>query len=450
MSFLISLAAFFLAIGILVTVHEYGHFWVARRCGVKVLTFSIGFGKPLLTWQRGEVQWQIAAIPLGGFVRMLDEREGPVPAEERHRAFNQATVWRRIAIVAAGPVANFLLAILVYWGIFMAGVDVLTPRIGTVKAASIAAQAGFMPGDVITALDGDPVSNWQEVRMGLVEAGAARARLPVAVETASGNPVIRELDLSRLSNAEVDGSIAFHLGLTLERLYPVLGRVRPGSLAEQAGLRSGDELVAVESQPTPDWLSFSAAIQARPGLLTRVEVKRQGQLLAVTLTPETQRVGDMNLGRIGVEARADTEARNALFQFVQYGPLEALQESLSQTWKTSALSLKMMGRMLQGQVSVKQLSGPVTMASVAGQSAQVGFQAYLIYLCLISISLGVLNLLPIPVLDGGHLLYYLAELLRGRPLPDQVMEVGQRVGVSLLLLMMMVALFNDITRVVSG
>lgn len=449
MSIFLSIAAFAVAIGVLVTVHEYGHYWVARRCGVKVLVFSIGFGKPLFYWQRGETQWQLAAIPLGGFVRMLDEREGDVAPAELHRAFNRKNVWQRMAVVVAGPLANLLLAVVIYWAVFLSGVDVLAPRIGTVMAGSLAAKAGLQSGDMIVRLNGQTQQSWQDVRTNLVDLGSARASVDVEVERSVGGNATHTLDLSGLGNEQIDGDIAATIGITLAKFRPVLGEVIPGRVAQLAGLQAGDGLLRVNDVATPDWLSFANAIRGRPGMPTRIEVLRRGQALAITVTPEASTTNGVSIGVIGVRPAEDREAFQSLVRSVHYGPLSALREAISQTWGNATLSLKMLGRMLLGQVSVKQLSGPVTMASFAGQSAQLGLQAYLVYLCLISVSLGVLNLLPIPILDGGHLLYYLAELLRGKPLSDRVIELGQRVGGSLLILLMAVALYNDFARAMS-
>jgi len=446
LSFLLSVAAFIVAIGVLVTIHEYGHYWVARRCGVKVLVFSIGFGKPLFTWQRGETQWQLAAIPLGGFVRMLDEREGDVAAHELDRAFNRKNVWQRMAVVVAGPLANLLLAVLMYWVVFMSGVDVVSPRIGTVMAGSLAAKAGLQVGEVILRLDGQAQNSWQDVRTSLVDLGSARARVDVEVERPGGGKATHTLDLSGLANDQIDGDIAASIGITIAQFRPVLGEVIPGRVAQLAGLQAGDGLSRVDGVPTPDWLSFANAIRVRPGMPTRIEVLRRGQPLTISLTPEAVTANGVSFGVIGVRPAEDRTAFQSLVHSVHYGPVSAFHEAVSQTWSNATLSLKMLGRMLIGQVSVKQLSGPLTMASFAGQSAQIGLQAYLVYLCLISVSLGVLNLLPIPILDGGHLLYYLVELLRGKPLPEWVMELGQRVGGSLLVLLMAVALYNDFAR----
>ncbi|PHV13124.1 RIP metalloprotease RseP [Chitinimonas sp. BJB300] len=450
MSILITLLAFALAIGVLVTVHEYGHYWVAKRCGVKVLTFSIGFGKPLLRWQRGETQWQLAAIPLGGYVRMLDEREAPVPVAELDRAFNRQTVGKRMAIVVAGPVANFLLAIFVYWAIFLNGVDVLMPKLGSIEPHSLAAKAGFSVGDTIVAIDQESINSWAEARLGLIERAAAKASVQVEVLRPNGAAVSRTLDFAEIDNEWIDGELAGRIGMSIAVYRNEIGPLLPDGAAAAAGLKQGDKIWKVEDKPTPDWPSFTAAVRARPNLPTRVSVLRAGQPLEFQVLPKSVQEGDQTIGRIGAAPVLDMDAMHALSKSMQYGVVSALGQALHQTWATSSLSLKMMWRMVLGNVSVKQLSGPVAIAGYAGKSAQYGLRAYLEFLCLISISLGVMNLLPVPVLDGGHLMYYFAEILRGRPLSERAMELGQRVGVGLLAALMVVAVFNDLTRLVGG
>lgn len=449
MSLLITLLAFIVAIGVLVSIHEYGHYWVARRCGIKVLTFSIGFGKPLLKWQRGETQWQLAAIPLGGYVKMLDEREDPVAPEELHRAFNRQPPLKRMAVVIAGPLANFLLAIVIYWAIFMGGVQVMAPRIGAVTPDSLAGHAGFVAGDVVTRIDGRDIESWADVQLALIDRAAARVRSSVTVERPGGGEIERALDFTDIDKEVIDGSLTSRIGLSVVA-YRVEEPPAAGSPAQLGGLRVGDRPLAVEGRPTPDWPAFAAAVRARPGLATRITVARGAQTVALTLTPEAVEEGGRRIGRIGAAGGPEPASLAGLRRDVAYNPVQALGKALGQTWDTSALSLKMLWRMVSGNVSFKQLSGPVAIADYAGQSARLGWVAYLQYLCLISISLGVLNLLPVPVLDGGHLMYYSAELLRGRPVSERVMELGQRVGVGLLAALMVVALYNDVTRLLTG
>jgi regulator of sigma E protease len=450
MSFLLTLAAFAVAIGVLVTVHEYGHYWVARRFSVKILTFSIGFGAPLKVWQRGETQWQIAAIPLGGYVKMLDEREAPVLPEERDRAFNRQSIWRRMAIVAAGPAANLVLAVLIYIAIFMSGVEITRPVIGTVYPDSMAARAGFVAGDAVVSVDGDHVDSWADVRLALVDAAAANRLITIGVRHPVGDVSNTSLDFVGFDPSKVDGDVAEHIGLSLAVYLPRFGPLLPDGAAQRAGFQTGDVPVAVDGVPTRDWPTFAAAIKARPGISTKIEVRRDDRMMTLSVVPKPELVDGVTVGRIGAMAALDEAAMRRLITFHRYGPFDAIRLAANQTWQTSALSVRMMWRMLTGHVSVKQLSGPVAIADYAGQSAKLGLRAYLEFLCMISISLGVLNLLPIPVLDGGHLLYYSAELLRGRPLSERAMELGQRLGVGLLAALMAVALFNDITRLVGS
>lgn len=444
MSLLITLAAFVLAIGVLVSFHEFGHYWVAKRCGVKVLTFSIGFGQPLLRWQRGETQWQIAAIPLGGYVKMLDEREEAVDPSKLARTFNRQSVGKRMAIVVAGPVANFLFAICLYWGIFLNGVVVTIPHIGSVAQHSVAAKAGFSAGDTILAVDGERIDSWSDARMALVDLATSGDGADVLVKKSSGEERSLHLDFSGLDKDAISGDLVGILGLSLRSDRIELGEIIKDSAAARAGLQTGDHVLAIEGVALRGWGDFVAAVQVRPGVPSTLSIRRNGAPLELRVTPDSVAGSQgKRVGRIGA-------ASPVWQQRVAYGPWRALKQAVAQTWTTSVLSIHMMWRMITGHVSYKQLSGPVAIAGYAGQSAKAGIGPYLEFLCLISISLGVLNLLPVPLLDGGHLMYYSAELLRGRPVSERVMELGQRVGVGLLAALMMVALFNDISRLVGS
>lgn len=445
---------FLLALGILIVVHEFGHYSVARLCGVKVLRFSLGFGKPLLTRRLGsdQTEWVLSAFPLGGYVKMLDEREAPVPAHEQHRAFNRQSVWRRIAIVAAGPLANFALAIVLYWGLYAGGVEELRPRLGVPVAASVAEKAGFVDGDVVRSVDGRSVQTWQEFRWALINDVLDRRVVVVETINDAREIAFRKLDLSMATVDQDKQDIATQVGLTLQRpsLPPVLGKLSPGGAAEGAGLRAGDRVIRIGERAVSDWSELVMAVREAPGQSLEVEALRDGESFVTRLVPASVEENGRPIGRIGVGV-ADAEGRrDMMFVTVRYDTLDALGKGLRQTWDTAALSLSVMGRMIVGEVSVKNLSGPVTIADFAGQSARMGFSHYIKFLALISISLGVLNLLPVPVLDGGHLLYYVIEIIKGGPVSERVMEIGQQIGMALLAALMAFAFYNDINRLVAS
>lgn len=454
--FLFKIAAFLVALGVLVVIHELGHYWVARWCGVKVLRFSVGFGKPLKIWVRGadNTEWVLAAVPLGGYVKMLDEREGPVAPKDLARAFNRQNVWKRIAIVLAGPAANLLLAIVLYWALFMHGVPGVRPVVGAPVAASASAKAGFVAGDTIVSVDGDRVSTWQDARWVLLKRAVHKQSVAVQVMTVKDESATRNLDMSGLSKSDLDGDFLQTLGVTRFQLKapPEIGRVMAGSAAEQAGLKSGDEIVVLNNVRVDSVEQTIKIIQEHAGMALIVEIRRDGALIPpLQITPEAVTAADgRRIGRIGAMLQPLRQAFEKYRVEVRYGPGDSLRQAVMKTWDTSVFSLRMLGKMLIGEVSLKNLSGPITIADYAGQSAQHGWISYLVFLALISISLGVLNLLPIPLLDGGHLMYYIVEIFKGTPVSDQVMEIGQRVGMGVLLLMMAFALFNDVNRLISG
>jgi regulator of sigma E protease len=454
MSLLFTVAAFVVALGVLVVIHEFGHYLVARICGVKVLRFSVGFGKALWTRRSGpdRTEWVIAALPLGGYVKMLDEREGPVAPHELHRAFNRMNIRRRIAIVVAGPLANFVLAIVIYWGLFLNGVQEVKPVVGAPDRGSIAADSGLTRGETILKLNGEPVASWQDLRWKLLQLAVERHPVQLDAVDARGAPTSRTLDLARFDLQKLEGDPLVALGLRLYRpdIPPVIGRVEPGEPAEAAGLRGGDRIRAVDGREMHSWDEVVAAVQAHPGDPLRMRVARDATELEITVHPATVQQNGAKLGRIGAAVRVDPEAMKGLMTVVRYGPAPAMRMALARTWDTSMFSLKILGKMLVGEVSWKNLSGPVTIADYAGQSARLGLAAYVAFLALISISLGVLNLLPIPLLDGGHLLYYLVELIKGSPVSERVMELGQRLGLTVLLFLMVFALYNDINRQLAG
>jgi len=454
MNLLHTIAAFVVALGALVIVHEYGHYLVARLCGIKVMRFSIGFGPPL--WKkrfgRDETEWVVAAVPLGGYVKLLDEREGEVAPEEIGRAFNRQNVWRRYAVVAAGPLANFLFAILLYWLLFMHGVQEARPVVALPPSGTPAAGAGFESGETVRAINGEPVTSWQDVRWRMLQLALERAQVTVEVLNRSNQLNWRTLDLSPFDAEQLEGDTLALIGLKLYRpaISPVIGQIVPGSVAEQAGLQAGDRILSASGKPILSWDELVEQVRRHPARELRLTYQRGGERRELTLVPEAVQQNGSALGRIGAAAKLDQQALDELVTVVRYGAASALAKAVEKTWDTSVFSLRMLGRMLIGQVSWKNLSGPVTIADYAGQSAQLGLVSYLNFLALISISLGVLNLLPIPLLDGGHLMYYTVEIFKGSPVSDQIMEIGQKLGLTLLLVLMAFAFYNDINRLISG
>ncbi|GIX22605.1 MAG: regulator of sigma E protease [Gammaproteobacteria bacterium] len=446
-----SFVAFIVALGLLVTVHEYGHFWVARRLGVRVLRFSIGFGRPLLRWRRrgDPVEYVVAAIPLGGYVKMLDEREGPVPSEWRDQAFNRQPVWTRIAVAAAGPLANLLLAVVLFALVYLAGVDGIRPIVGEVVPDSPAAAAGFAPRDELLAVDGVPVSSWQDARTRLLDAVIDGEPFEVRVRTAAGAEALRRFGADTLRVLKDDGDLVANLGLGpwWPPIEPEIVEVQPGGAADAAGLRAGDRLLTVDGEPIQSLQSWVERVRAHPGRPLRLEVERDGVRFETTLVPGVRRndAGEEE-GFAGVMVRVPEDAWEALRVTVRLPPHRALWAGVEKTWETTRLSFAMIGRLITGEASMRNISGPISIAEYAGRSARIDLGYFLYFLAFISVSLAVLNLLPIPLLDGGHLLYYAAELIRGRPLPESVELAGQRLGLMIIAALIALALYNDLSR----
>lgn len=450
-SFLISTVSFLVAIGVLISVHEFGHFWVARRMGVKVLRFSIGFGKPL--WKRtggtDGTEYVLAAVPLGGYVKMLDEHEGEVAPEDLHRAFNRQNVWKRSAIVVAGPMFNFLFAIVAYWVVFMGGVQGIRPVVGEVADASIAATAGLQQGDVIVTVGGKRTQTWNMATLALLDNAMAGGKTVVQVRR-DGALRALALDLSH-TNALLEGTYVLDaLGVKPWRpsVSPVIDHIVPGGAAEAAGVKGGDLIVAADGQPISDWSQWVTYVRSHPGEPIVVDVERDGARIQLHLTPKAVSDGkNGSIGHIGASVRIPPGLRDSIRTEVRFGPVAALSESLSKSWSMSVLMVRMMGKMIVGEASVENLSGPISIAQYAGQSASVGLMPFLMFLAVISISLGIINLMPIPLLDGGHLLYYVIEAVKGGPLSETAQAVGQRLGIAFLIVLMGLAFYNDLSRV---
>jgi regulator of sigma E protease len=395
----------------------------------------------------------LAAVPLGGYVKMLDEREGPVPESQANRAFNRKSVFARIAIVLAGPVANFLLAILIYWVLFVVGLPGMKAVVGDPPANTAAAMAGFTNGEVVTAVGEDPVTTWGDVRWILLKEAVKRGTVTVEVESPRGARTVHRLDLSGISKDDLDKDFFAKLGLRpfRPRTPAELGRIVPGSAAERAGLHAGDQVLGVSGKPVATWFEFTAEVASRPGRAITLEIERGAQRFTVNATPDVVGEGDNRIGRLGVEGPESLKREyERMSTTVRYGPVDALGKAIAKVYDLSTFALKMLGRMIVGDVSWKNLSGPITIADYAGQSAQLGWVTWLGFLALVSVSLGVLNLLPIPLLDGGHLVYYFAEIVKGTPVSERTMEIGQRFGLALLLGLTFFAFYNDLNRLFTG
>lgn len=451
MSVLVSIAAFVLAIGVLVTVHEFGHFWVARRLGVKVLRFSVGFGRPI--WRRvagaDQTEYVIAAVPLGGYVKMLDEREGEVPSADLVRAFNRQSVGRRIAIVIAGPLFNFLFAIGAYAAMYAVGLEGVKPLVGEVVADSPAARAGLRPQDRITSVGGEAVRTWEEVRLALLDQGLKEDSLILELTRPNEASRLLEVDLGGLKLLKEEGDFIETIGVRPWRpVIPKIIDVEAGGAADRAGLRPGDLISSVGGrtiESVSEWIQIIQDHRRKP---LDVKVQRDRELVDIEIIPDEKIVDEKIVGFINarIGGHMSEEVREQLRVTVRYGPVDALGRGLVRTWEMTGLTLRVLAKLVVGDASVKNISGPIGIAEYAGISATIGLAAFLSFMAAVSVSLGVLNLLPVPILDGGHLLYYLLELIKGSPLSEHAQALGQRVGLALLAALMLLALYNDISR----
>ena len=453
---MLTIVAFIVALGLLIAVHEYGHYRVAVACGVKVLRFSVGFGKTLYSWKPSKprpgqsTEFVIGAFPIGGYVKMLDEREGPVAPGERHQAFNTQPLRSRVAIVAAGPLANLLLAVLLYAAVNWYGVQEPKPILASPVAGSVAQKAGLQGGETVTqaGFEGETlraVDSFEDLRW-LLTRGALDGRdVRLAVTSRQGGNRELVLALSQLSASDADAQLFRKVGIMGPYTPPLIGDVVAGGAGDKAGLRKGDLVLSVGGKPVVDGQQLRELIRASVdggrGVSLPWQLRRADQTLELAVAPQLVRDGAVSVGRIGAFVGAPPD-----FVTVRYGPLDGLWKGVERTWEVSVLTLRMMGKMVIGEASLKNLSGPLTIADYAGKSASMGLTQYLVFLALISVSLGVLNLLPLPVLDGGHLMYYLWEGITGKSVSDAWMERLQRGGVAVLLVMMSIALFNDVTR----
>ena len=447
MDILQKLLAFLVVLGVLVVFHELGHFWVARLCGVKVLRFSVGFGR--VVWSRrfgpDRTEWALSAIPLGGYVKMSDEREGNVAPVDLPRAFNRQSVGKRIAIVAAGPAANLLLAVILFAGSYIAGVPgqkalLAAPAIGTPAAA-----AGVSDGDLVTAVDGAPVKSWQDLRWQLLGA-SGHPEVTLTVMRRDGSTATRVVSLAKLESSDWEGNFMPVLGLAADLGPPLIDEVVEGKPAAHAGLRPGDRIIAIDGVPVSSPADAANRTNAKPEASLVFRVSRGGTEFDAPLVTEAVEQAGRRVGIAGVRLKVDPAIAANLAVTVRYGVVDAVAQGARKTWDLSVFTLKMLGRVLTGDASLKNISGPITMADYAGQSAKAGLLVFVGYLALISISLGVLNLLPVPLLDGGHLLYYFAELMKGSPVSDRAFEVGQRIGIAVLVMLMVLAFYNDLSR----
>ena len=451
MSILFTIISFLVAISILVAIHEYGHYIVAKKLGVKILRFSVGFGKPLWLKRFGKDQTEfvIATWPLGGYVKMLDKRETDVDADEAHREFTSQSVWKRIAIVVAGPGFNFIFAIFAYWMMFIVGVSGIKPVIGNIDKDGIAHQAGLISGYEIVSINNNKTPIWDVAVSNLIPAIVDRSQATLELKDKQGTTIKRTLDFSATTGEIKVEQIFKQLGFKPWRpsIQPIVGMVVENSPAESAGFKIDDKIVAINNVITPDWLDVIELVSGKPAEILQVIILRDGQRKTLQVIPEKIQRKGKTVGRVGLGHKTGSSYPQDMRVTHGYNIFESVPRALSRTWDFSVLTLKMMGKIFTGEISIKNLSGPVSIARYAGYSASAGLARFLDFLAIVSISLGILNLLPIPILDGGHLTYYMIEVIRRKPVSDETQEFATRIGMILLFTLMAVALYNDILRV---
>ena len=478
MDLLYTILLFLATLALLVAIHEYGHFWVARRLGFKVERFSIGFGRPLLQWQGNgvglpvswagntrsnllarladdggdPVEFRISAIPLGGYVKMLDEREGPVEPHEADRAFNRRPPWARIAVLFAGPGFNFIFAVIAYWLMFVTGVPGMRPFVDTVEPGSVVAEAGLEDGDIITAVGGRETATWESAIVGILDGVLDDGQIELSAQSAQGAVKTVQLDVSgRVSELTEPDALFDELGIRMgPRLAPVIGGVSEGLPAAAAGLQADDRVVLIDGEPVNYWDDLVALVRARPGRTVAVEVDRAGARVETEVEIGSVEAEGRQIGQIGVvNAPLSAELVERIRVVERYGVLDALGAGAKKTWETSVLTVRMIGRMLTGDVSIKSASGPIMIAAYAGDYAEAGPLAFLSFLSLISISLGIMNLLPVPILDGGRIVEQVIEMIKGSPLSDKSLIVGQQIGIAMLVVLTCIVFYNDIARLMA-
>lgn len=451
MSILFTLLSFIVAISILVAIHEYGHYIVAKKLGVKILRFSIGFGKPLWKKRFGKDQTEfvIAALPLGGYVKMLDARETKVSANEEHREFTRQSVWTRIAIVAAGPAFNFIFAITAYWLMFVVGVSGIKPIVGNIDADGLAKKAGLISGYEIVAINNNKTPIWDVAVKNIIPAIVDRTQAVLELKNKEGTSITRTLDFSATTGEIKVEKLFEQLGFKPWRpsIEPTVGAVLENSPAKSAGFIIDDKIISVNKTHTPDWFDVVEIVSSKPAEILQVVILRNGQEKTLQVIPEKITRNGKIVGRLGLGPKDGATYPKDMRVTHGYNLLESIPRAFSRTWDFSVLTLKMMGKIFTGEISIKNLSGPVSIAKYAGYSASAGLARFLDFLAIVSISLGILNLLPIPILDGGHLTYYFIEVVRKKPVSEQTQEFASRIGMVLLFSLMSVALYNDILRV---